>query len=72
MTIKTRSAAKPAAKETKTLSRARKADAGKVADAKQQDIIDVAETPTAATAQPQGAACTGRVYRDGDLCGAGV
>lgn len=59
MTIKTRKPATPETKETKTLSRARKADADKVADAKQQDIVDVAETQTAATAQPQGVALEG-------------
>ena len=59
MTIKTRKPAASEAKETKTLSRARKPAADKVADAKQQDIVDVAETQTPATAQPQGVALEG-------------
>ena len=55
MTIKTRTETK----STKTLTRARKPAADKVADAKQQDIVDAAETQTAATAQPQGVALEG-------------
>ena len=53
MTIKTRRSAE---KETKTLTRARKPAADKVAEAKQQDIVDVAESQTSAVAEPTQAA----------------
>lgn len=70
MTIKTRST-KPAEKETKTLSRARKADPAKVAEAKQTDIIDSVpeQTVAAAPAQPTDVALPGL---DQNVTGRGV
>lgn len=59
MTIKTRKPASPETKDIKTLSRARKPAADKVAEAKQQDIIDVAEEQPTAVAEPQGVALEG-------------
>ena len=59
MTIKTRKPATPETKDTKTLSRARKPAADKVAEAKQQDIIDVDEEQPNAVAASQGVALEG-------------
>lgn len=61
MTIKTRAQSTPAkpdaeATKRKTLTRARKADAGKVADIKEQDIVDVAEMAAATASQSTNAA----------------
>lgn len=65
MTIKTR-------KETKAPTRARKPAADKVAEAKQQDIVDVAEAQTAAAAPQQGAQGVALEGLDRPVTGRGV